>query len=135
MACEDLRVHHYFDRELAPSEMADFELHLAGCFSCRRTLEELRWLDQALRAPAAQMGRPRWVGPSWWVSALAAVFMVALLGWGLKSAFPAPGPLVVELAGSDYQVTVQGGQLLEMSVGDETSEQRVELKNERMTQP
>ena len=43
----------YFDGELAPSEQATFNAHLAACAACREAIEQQRWVDELLRSDDA----------------------------------------------------------------------------------
>lgn len=46
------RLQDWLDGELAPSEQAEFDAHLASCEHCRAQLEALQSLDAALRTAA-----------------------------------------------------------------------------------
>lgn len=53
MSCDGVRIGEYFDGELAGSERAAVDSHLAACAECRRDIEELRRLEGLLaRVPA-----------------------------------------------------------------------------------
>jgi hypothetical protein len=57
------RLSEYLDEELAPSERAACEAHLAGCAACRALLEDLRRVQRAARAlPTRPPERDLWPG-------------------------------------------------------------------------
>ncbi len=91
MDCKNIReiLDLYVDGELSPEATVQAEAHLAECDSCRRTVDRLNRLRQAVRAsvgqyqPAAQLvARVRkstitsWLRPTIWTSAAAAVLLV-----------------------------------------------------------
>ena len=49
----------YWLRRMAPGEVEDFELHLAGCSRCSQTVETTRAFMQALRDVAHDLPKTR----------------------------------------------------------------------------
>ena len=91
MDCKNIReiLDLYVDGELSPEATVQAETHLAECDSCRRTVDRLNRLRQAVKAsvghyqPTAQLvARVRrstissWVRPRIWTSAAAAILLV-----------------------------------------------------------
>lgn len=89
MNCSDLRLDEYLDGELAESERAVVDGHLASCAGCRAELEQSRKLEKVLRsvstgsAPDADRfvqsvrARSRRLAPARWMMAAAALLAAA----------------------------------------------------------
>lgn len=89
MNCADVRLDEYFDGELAESDRATVDGHLATCDACRSELERSRKLEKVLRsvpagaAPDADRfvqsvrARSRRPSPARWALAAAALIAVA----------------------------------------------------------
>jgi hypothetical protein len=95
MDCRNIReiLDLYVDGELSPEARVQAEAHLAECFSCKRALGRLNQLRQAVKATVGQynptpqlVARVRkstiapWGRPAAWVSAVAAVLLLGVLG-------------------------------------------------------
>lgn len=91
MDCKKLRevLDLYVDHELAPDAMAQAHVHIAECGACRRAVDDLRRLREAIRTA---VGKPDpspelcervrgWIQPRWYqvaaVQALAAALVLA----------------------------------------------------------
>lgn len=109
----DLELSLYLDAALTPEERGRVESHLAGCPSCRTTLEELRAVTRLTASLPAHAPRrsllprrpllPGWLVPARWASAVAAgVFVLAFavstvppsvgFGGSAPAAVPAAAP-------------------------------------------
>jgi len=92
MDCKNIReiVDLYVDGELSPEATVQANAHLAECDSCRRTVDRLNRLRQAVKAsvgqyqPTAQLvARVRkstitsWLRPTIWIAAAAAMLLIA----------------------------------------------------------
>jgi len=109
------RLSEYVDEDLAPSERAACEAHLAGCEPCRELLDDLRRVQREVRAlparppardlwPGIERGLTRVVPRSRWLLAFAAGVLVTL-GALLAYRFLASrgtGSELVARAGEDY---------------------------------
>ena len=115
MSCElaNSLLHGYFDSELNPPRIAEFERHLLHCTECATQLVDLDFLSTRLQlarlyapAPAALRGRVRTnlssaaVTPAaskpllWhWLAAAAALLLFAIAGWRVNR----------NLSSNDYQ--------------------------------
>ncbi len=95
MDCKNIReiLDLYVDGELSPEAIAQAEAHLEECASCRRTVDRLNRLRQAVKATVGQyqptsqlVARVRqatispWARPAIWVPAVAVVVLVIVLG-------------------------------------------------------
>jgi len=95
MDCKNIReiLDLYVDDELSPEATVQAEAHLAECASCRRTVDRLNRLRQAVRTtvgryePTSQLvARVRqstispWVRPATWTSAVAVAVLIIVLG-------------------------------------------------------
>ena len=95
MDCKNIReiLDLYVDGELSPEATVQAETHLAGCDSCRRTVDRLNRLRRAVKATASRYQPPlplvtrvrqltisRWKRPRIWVPAVAIVLLVAVSG-------------------------------------------------------
>jgi anti-sigma factor RsiW len=148
MPCDKLLVHAYFDHELEAAQSASMESHLQECPGCRQVWDELHWLQQALgptllqaipdspvakREPANALQFPprksqkrsNWSQLRSWGMALAASLVVVLGGTRLLkpdsrlTPSAQPGVYSLELPSAQYEVSVQGCQLLEVEIRDD----------------
>ena len=117
MPCDELKIHLYVDGELSPGEQRDCRAHLKECSSCRRVQRELVWLDGALRGVQPRRTTRPWL----FASALAASLLVGWLWWGIGSSVDGEH-YHIELAGGQHEVSVRGGELLELAVGEDKPE-------------
>ncbi len=148
MPCDELLVHAYFDHELESEQIAAVERHLQECPECRKVWDELGWLQQTL-GPIPLQNAPEIAGPiaepanalqfpprksqkrsNWsqvrsWGMALAASLVMVLGGTSLLkpdsrlTPSAQPGVYSLELPSAQYEVSVQGCQLLEVEIRDD----------------
>lgn len=114
MTCSPERLQEYHDGRLSEVETAEIQSHLQQCEPCRTSLQEMQWLDSALRAgtPVVPGTLPKRTRPalSWLRVAAAVVLLVVGFHW--YEGPPAPVPHVVaEARGAtllDCEVWVDG---------------------------
>lgn len=129
MDCKNIReiLDLYVDGELSPEATVQAEAHVAECGACKRTVDHLNQLRQAVKATVGQyqptsqlVTRVRqstissWARPSTWVSAVAAIVLVMVLGLFAPSirATVADELEVAAFHLDDSRVTVMEGKLL-----------------------
>ena len=142
MSCDTVHplLHGYADGELDLVRSLEVERHLAGCPACAGALRRIETLRAALQdaplyrpAPEALRGRVRaalrreyrgrGVFPGLRMAvpvAVAALVLVALLGWGAARwlAAPAGGELLAREALDDHLRSLQTGELLAVESSD-----------------
>jgi hypothetical protein len=129
MDCKNIReiLDLYVDGELSPEATAQAEAHLAECASCRRTVDRLNRLRQAVRATVGQyqptsqlVARVRqstispWARPATWVPAVAVAVLIIALGL-FSPQIRAAAANELEIAAfnlDDSRATVMEGKLL-----------------------
>jgi Putative zinc-finger len=129
MDCKNIReiLDLYVDGELSPEATAQVEAHLAECASCRRTVDRLNRLRQAVRATVGQyqptsqlVARVRqstispWAHPATWVPAVAVAVLIIALGL-FSPQIRAAAANELEVAAfhlDDSRATVMEGKLL-----------------------